>query len=142
MMQVLEAYVPHYELSLLDRMLLIWLFIGSAFVVVLQVSQSWMEPRPRWTVLDERSKPYWYTYYVYLAFLLVQISYRPLRHKMDSMQPLLSIGGFEVAAAALDGAWIGLLSLEALMIVFVLALQVTQLFGKAASPAAYKLKEL
>lgn len=59
---------------------------------------------------------------------------------MESMQPLLSIGGFEVAAAALDGAWIGLLSLEALMIVFVLALQVTQLFGKAAP--GYKLKEL
>ncbi|KAK6836337.1 hypothetical protein PG995_005868 [Apiospora arundinis] len=140
---LLEGYLPQHELSLLDRMLLIWLFIGSAFVVVFQVSQSWMEPRPRWTVIDERSKPYWYTYYVYLAFLLVQISYRPLLHqikKMESMQPLLSIGGYEVAAAALDGAWIGLLSLEALMIVGVLALQVTQLFGKA-SPA-YKFKEL
>ena len=49
-------YLPHYELSLFERLLLIWAFIACGFVIVLQLAQSWADPQPRWTVLDERTK--------------------------------------------------------------------------------------
>lgn len=76
------------------------------------------------------TRPYWYTYYVFLAFLLVQISYRPLRFNMEGV-----LDGYEVEI--LNTLWLGLLGLESVMLAGVVALQVL----KATRPAL-KMKEL
>ncbi|ORY61402.1 uncharacterized protein BCR38DRAFT_487153 [Pseudomassariella vexata] len=126
---LLDTYLPQYELSLFQRLLLIWLFIATGLVLALQASQSVADPRPRWTLLNKEQKPYWYTFYVFAAFMLLQVTYRPLLWNMEGM-----LGGYEVAI--LDGLWIGLLGLEAVMIVSVLVLGIV----RTAKPAQ-KIKE-
>ncbi|RYO89396.1 hypothetical protein DL766_010423 [Monosporascus sp. MC13-8B] len=118
----LYGYLPHYELSLLQRMSLIWAFIACGLVIALQIAQSWAEPRPRWTLLDERNKHYWYTFYVLEAFLTMQITYRPLAWKLEE----LGLGG---GVGILDAVWIALLGLEAAMVAGVVALRVSRAFG-------------
>lgn len=54
-------------------------------------------------------RPYWYTFYVLEAFLLVQISYRVLMVNLRGV-----LGGHE--ETLLNGLWIGLLGLECLMV--------------------------
>lgn len=49
-------YFPHYELSLFQRLLLVWAFTACGLVIVLQIAQSWADPRPQWTVVNEKSK--------------------------------------------------------------------------------------
>lgn len=51
-----ESYFPQQELSLLQRILLIWVFIACGLVVAIQASQSYAEPRPRWTLITEKTK--------------------------------------------------------------------------------------
>jgi hypothetical protein len=81
-------------------------------------------------MLTLNPRPYWYTYYTFVAFLFMQISYRPLRWNLEGM-----VGGFEVPV--LDALWIGLLGLEAVMIVYVLLLRISGAMRKDA-----KIKEL
>ncbi|KAI0133449.1 hypothetical protein BJ170DRAFT_163181 [Xylariales sp. AK1849] len=118
---MLETYFPQQDLSLLQRMLLIWAFVASAFVIVVQISQSWAEPRPRWTVTTSETKPYWYTFYTFVAFLFMQVAYGPLRWNLEG-KPWL--GGLEVHV--LDALWIGLLGLEAAMLAYVFALRLSK----------------
>ena len=48
--------LPYYELSMMQRMLLIWLFILCGFVLAFHVSQQVAErPRP-WTQLSKQTK--------------------------------------------------------------------------------------
>jgi hypothetical protein len=54
-------------------------------------------------------RPYWYTFYVFVAFLLVQISHGVLMWKIGGV-----LGGYE--ETLLDGIWIALLGLECLMV--------------------------
>ncbi|RYP26556.1 hypothetical protein DL768_011696 [Monosporascus sp. mg162] len=122
MTNLLYAYLPHYELSLLQRMSLIWAFIACGLVIALQIAQSWAEPRPRWTLLSERNRYYWYTFYVLEAFLTMQITHRPLAWKLEE----LGLGG---GVGLLDAVWIALLGLEVAMVAGVVALQVSRAFG-------------
>ncbi|RYP76246.1 hypothetical protein DL771_001865 [Monosporascus sp. 5C6A] len=137
MANLLNAYLPHYELSLLQRMSLIWAFIACGLVIALQIAQSWAEPRPLWTLLDERNKHYWYTFYVLEAFLTMQITYRPLAWKLEE----LGLGG---GVGLLDAVWIALLGLEAAMVAGFVALQVSRAFGGAPTKpkVGAKQKEL
>ena len=50
--------LPHHDegISLLQRLLLVWCFLACGFVIALQIAQSWADPRPRWTVVDERNR--------------------------------------------------------------------------------------
>ncbi|KAH8903519.1 hypothetical protein BR93DRAFT_931118 [Coniochaeta sp. PMI_546] len=98
-----------YELSLVQRMLLIWLFILCGLVLALQAAKQYVErPAPKWRLTAE-TKPYWYTFYVFEAFLLVQISYRVLMLNFRGV-----LGGYE--ETLLNGLWMGLLGLECLMV--------------------------
>ncbi|KAI0174509.1 hypothetical protein BJ166DRAFT_150257 [Pestalotiopsis sp. NC0098] len=117
---MLESYFPPQELSLLQRILLIWVFIACGLVVAIQASQSYAEPRPRWTLITEKTKPYWYSYYTFVAFLLMQISYGPLRWNLEGLLPW----GLEVHV--LDTLWIGLLGLEACMLAWVFSLKIAR----------------
>lgn len=54
-------------------------------------------------------RPYWYTFYVFEAFLLMQISHGVLMFNLEGL-----LGGCE--EDILNGLWIGLLGLEALMV--------------------------
>ncbi|KAH8666533.1 hypothetical protein BX600DRAFT_461955 [Xylariales sp. PMI_506] len=132
---MLEAYLPEVELTLFHRMGLIWLFIIAGLVVALQVSQSWAEPRPQWTVIDQHSRPYWMTYYVFVAFLFMQITYRPLLFNLDGL-----LGGLEVEI--LDALWIGLLGLEAVMLAWVFVLRIAAITGNSSATGRKKVKEL
>lgn len=53
---MLDTYFPEQDLSLLQRMLLIWAFIASGLVVSVQISQSWAEPRPAWTRITAENR--------------------------------------------------------------------------------------
>lgn len=53
---MLESYFPQQELSLFQRILLIWAFIAFGLVIALQASQSYTEPRPRWTLTTGKNK--------------------------------------------------------------------------------------
>ncbi|KAK9770059.1 hypothetical protein SCAR479_13248 [Seiridium cardinale] len=119
---MLDSYFPEQELSLLQRILLIWAFVASGLVIAVQASQSYAEPRPRWTLVQGNNKPYWYTYYAFVVFLLMQILYGPLRFNLEGLLPW----GLEVHI--LDTLWIGLLGLEAGMLAWVFALRITRLF--------------
>lgn len=51
------GYSYYYEQpSLLQRILLIWCFVLCGLVICFQIAQSWAHPRPRWTVLDDKTK--------------------------------------------------------------------------------------
>ncbi|KAH6647870.1 hypothetical protein BKA67DRAFT_399973 [Truncatella angustata] len=128
---MLDSYFPQQDLSLFQRMLLIWAFIFSGFVLSFKASQTYAEPRPRWTVMTEHNKPYWYTYYVYVAFMLMQVSYGPLRWNLEGLLP----GKLEVHI--LDALWIGLLGLEAGMLAWVFGLRIARSFK-----GQQKVKEL
>ena len=65
-------------------------------------------------------RPYWYTYYTFVAFLLMQITYGPLRWNLEGRLPW----GLEVHI--LDTLWIGLLGLEACMLAWVFTLKISQ----------------
>lgn len=82
------------------------------------------------SVLTPSPRPYWYTYYTFVAFLFMQISYRPLRWNLEGMA-----GGLEVPI--LDALWVGLLGLEAVMIIYVLLLRISGAIRKEG-----KIKEL
>lgn len=66
---------------------------------------------------DKSNRPYWYTFYVFFAFLLVQISHGVLMWKLEGI-----LGGFE--ETILDSLWMGLLGLEFLMIAGVVVRQI------------------
>ncbi|KAK7754482.1 hypothetical protein SLS62_003502 [Diatrype stigma] len=128
-------YFPHYELSLLQRLLLVWAFTACGLVIVLQIAQSWADPRPQWTVVNEKSKQYWYTFYVLEAFLTMQISYRPLLWKLEQG---LGLGADSRRGAEdlLDGLWIGLLGLEIAMVAGVVISRLMQMMaGPNPSPS-------
>ncbi|KAJ9142434.1 hypothetical protein NKR23_g7268 [Pleurostoma richardsiae] len=101
--------LPHYELSLLQRMLLIWVFIIGGLVIGFQAGQQYAEAPKSWTRLTKETKPYWYTFYIFEAFMLSQITYRVFLFNMSGQ-----LFGYE--EVILDGIWFGLLGLEALMI--------------------------
>jgi hypothetical protein len=122
-----------YELSLFQRILLIWLFIFCGLVLALQAAKQYVErPAAKWRLTAETKcvspiakrplhiavsrpvlifleRPYWYTFYVLEAFLLVQITYRVLMLKLGGV-----LGGYE--ETLLNGLWMGLLGLECLMV--------------------------
>ncbi|KAI1846230.1 hypothetical protein JX265_010607 [Neoarthrinium moseri] len=128
---MLDSVFPPQDLSLLQRMIFIWVFIASGLVVTVQVSQSWADPRPRWTVVTPENKPYWYTYYTLVAFLFMQIAYGPLRWHLEGVLP------WSLEVHVLDALWIGLLSLEACMLAYVFTLRIS-----AALRRQEKVKEL
>ncbi|KAB5583004.1 hypothetical protein GE09DRAFT_1077198 [Coniochaeta sp. 2T2.1] len=99
-----------YQLSLFQRILLIWLFITCGLVISLQAAKHHVPegPSAKWTLTAE-TKPYWYTFYVLEAFLLVQITFGMT---MDGIAG--SLGGHE--QTLLNGLWMGLLGLECLMV--------------------------
>ncbi|KAB5566348.1 hypothetical protein GE09DRAFT_1055913 [Coniochaeta sp. 2T2.1] len=99
-----------YQLSLFQRILLIWLFITCGLVVSLQAAKHHVPegPSAKWR-LTVVTKPYWYTFYVLEAFLFVQITYGMT---MDSIAG--SLGGYE--QTLLNALWMGLLGLECLMV--------------------------
>ncbi|OIW24545.1 hypothetical protein CONLIGDRAFT_718464 [Coniochaeta ligniaria NRRL 30616] len=98
-----------YELSLLQRLLIIWLFILCGLVLAVQAAKQYADrPAAKWRLTAE-TKPYWYTFYVLEAFLLVQISHRVLMLNFSG-----ALGGYE--ETLLDGLWMGLLALECLMV--------------------------
>ncbi|KAI1256616.1 hypothetical protein MGN70_001741 [Eutypa lata] len=130
MTNLLSTYLPHYELSLFQRLLLVWAFTACGFVIVFQVALSWADPRPQWTVLNERSKLYWYTFYVLEAFLTMQISYRPLLWKLEEGLGLgLGSDSIRGTEALLDSLWIGLLGLEVAMVAGVIISRIIQMFS-------------
>lgn len=52
----MASFLPDYELSLLQRMLLIWLFILCGFVISFQLSQQYAERPPSWVRLNKETR--------------------------------------------------------------------------------------
>ena len=74
---------------------------------------------------NPRHRPYWYTFYVLEAFLLMQISYR---HLLDGMSG--TIFGYE--EQLLNSIWMGLLGLEFAMVAGVLVMTLVRAIRPAA----------
>ncbi|KEZ42172.1 hypothetical protein SAPIO_CDS6234 [Scedosporium apiospermum] len=104
-----QAVVLGFEPTLLQRVMLLWVFIAGGLVIAVQVSQ-WHETQPiRWTRVTPTSKPYWYTLYVTEVFLFVTASYPLLLQMMEGY-------AFDHEEKILNTLWIGLLGLETLMV--------------------------
>jgi hypothetical protein len=52
----ISSLLPHYELSLLQRISLIWLFILCGLVVSFQLSQRYAERPAAWVRLNKETK--------------------------------------------------------------------------------------
>jgi hypothetical protein len=53
---LLSEHLPYYELSLFQRIAIIWAFIAGGILTGYQLSQLVAENTPRWVVLDSRTK--------------------------------------------------------------------------------------
>ena len=71
--------------------------------------ESFLPKSSRTDPSADNSRPYWYTFYVLEAFLLVHVTYGMT---VDSIAG--SLGGYE--ETLLNGLWMGLLGLECLMV--------------------------
>ncbi|KAF9873346.1 hypothetical protein CkaCkLH20_09159 [Colletotrichum karsti] len=119
------------HVSLFGRMMFLWSFIVLGLVIAVQVSQ-YGEPdhtRIQWVRLTNESRPFWYTFYVLEAFLFVSGAYPMLYNKMSMYLDT----GYE--ERILNAIWIGLLSVEALMVAGVAVLSISR---KLKSPPKQK----
>lgn len=126
----MKQFVATYELSLFQRIMVIWLFVICGLFISFHIAQQWTEKPYAWARLTEKTRCvihdcvdvgthrdlhgnrlYWYTFYVFEAFLTVQILYRILEEKMAG-----ALNGLEMQV--LDSVWIGLLGLEVLMVIW------------------------
>lgn len=119
------------HVTLFGRMMFLWSFVLLGLIIAAQVSQ-YGEPdhtRIQWVRLTDESRPYWYTFYVLEAFLFVSGGYPMLHEKMS-----MYLGtGYE--DQILNAIWIGLLSVEALMVAGVTVLSISR---KLKSPPKQK----
>ncbi|KAJ0296531.1 hypothetical protein COL5a_004704 [Colletotrichum fioriniae] len=124
-LQTLLEFNSH--VTLFQRMMFLFSFCISGIILAVQASQAG-EPdhlRIRWTRLTEQSRPYWYTFYVTQVFLFVTGAYPMLYDKMT-----MYIGsGYE--EQILNIIWVGLLSVEALMVAGVAGVAITRKFKGA-----------
>ncbi|TPX15427.1 uncharacterized protein E0L32_004407 [Thyridium curvatum] len=107
----MKQFMATYELSLFQRIMVIWLFVICGLFISFHIAQQWTEKPYAWARLTEKTRPYWYTFYVFEAFLTVQILYRILEEKMAG-----ALNGLEMQV--LDSVWIGLLGVEVLMVIW------------------------
>ncbi|TQN69224.1 hypothetical protein CSHISOI_06282 [Colletotrichum shisoi] len=125
LLETLLDYNNH--VTLFQRMMFLLSFCLSGIILAVQASQVG-EPdhiRIRWTRLTDQSRPYWYTFYVTQVFLFFSGAYPMLYDKMT-----MYIGsGYE--AQILNVIWVGLLSVEALMVAGVAGIAITRKFKGA-----------
>lgn len=127
-MDAILSLLPQVQLSPLQRVLLIYAFVAVGFVIAAQVSRLVTDRPPQWATQNQL---FWRTIYVLEAFLFVQIGWR---HWLPYMEGY----AFGYEEQILNGLWLGLLGLEAAMVVGVV---VKNLLG-GASARGEKVKEL
>ncbi|WYZ35795.1 hypothetical protein EsH8_X_000442 [Colletotrichum jinshuiense] len=125
LLETLLDYNTH--VTLFQRMMFLFAFCLSGLILAIQASQAGEDDRHRiwWTRLTDESRPYWYTFYVTQVFLFVSGGYPMLYDKMT-----MYIGsGYE--ERILNVIWVGLLSVEALMVAGVAVLSISRKFKGA-----------
>ncbi|KAK1965646.1 hypothetical protein LY78DRAFT_91100 [Colletotrichum sublineola] len=122
LVQTLLDFNSH--VTLFQRMMFLVTFCFSGIILAVQASQIGEDDRRRiqWTRLTDQTRPYWYTFYVTQVFLFVSGAYPMLHDKMT-----MYIGsGYE--EQILNIIWVGLLSVEALMVAGVAGIAITRKF--------------
>ncbi|KAL0933989.1 uncharacterized protein CTRU02_210788 [Colletotrichum truncatum] len=110
------------HVTLFGRMMFLWSFVLFGIVIAVQLSQ-YGEPdhtRIQWVRFTDESRPYWLTFYVLEVFLFFTGAYPML---YDKMSMYLGTGYEE---QILNAIWIGLLSVEALMVAGVAVLSISR----------------
>ncbi|SPO05468.1 uncharacterized protein DNG_08155 [Cephalotrichum gorgonifer] len=110
-MGFVEAFFLH-ELSPAQRINFVYPFLILGLVICAQISQLPEKPPARWARITKESKLYWQTAWVLEAFLLTQLTYDIIKDKMAE---------FGLNDTFLNGVWLGLLALEALLVLGVAA---------------------
>ncbi|KAK2000752.1 hypothetical protein LX36DRAFT_571611 [Colletotrichum falcatum] len=121
------------HVTLFQRMMFLVAFCFSGIILAVQASQFGEDDRRRiqWTRLTDQTRPYWYTFYVTQVFLFVTGAYPMLYDKMT-----MHIGsGYE--EQILNIIWVGLLSVEALMVAGVAGIAITRKFKGVPKEKTY-----